>query len=211
MGGSGLLGGGFLGRPWRRLARGQAQDRTLRLFPAGGPQTRRHGGGQEGRHHAFRRRRTVSPLRQRPARFPRRWLHGSPALPVRVNRGRDLLPRPARSRSPLPPGVFVSSSRNPRGLGGRAQHPARPAEGHARRAPACHQRHAPVPDRGHHRPGDLIRRKPPPCPHPHGHRRGQDLHRLRVHLSADQVRGRAPHPVSGRPLEPRQTGPRRVP
>jgi type I restriction enzyme R subunit len=58
------------------------------------------------------------------------------------------------------------------------------------------------------RPGKLFRRKPPACPHPHGHRRGQDLHRLRVHLSADQVRGRATHPVSRRPLQPRQTSPR---
>ena len=91
------------------------------------------------------------------------------------------------ARAPAASSPFIAPRRSPSGPPSRT----RSAPGSQRcpsRTRSPTQRHARLPDRSHHRPRKILRRRPSARPHPDGHRRGQDLHRLRLHLSPHQIR-----------------------
>ncbi len=197
----------FLRRPRHRAARSAAQVRPLRLPAARRSQGGRRHRGQEGRHHAVRRRRAIGALRREPARLPRRRLSRRAAVPLRIHRRRNLLPRRARSRlrARAASSRSIAPKRSPTGSPSRDTLRAR-LQAMPSAHPLATHRHARLPDRSHHRPRKILRRRPSARADPHGHRRGQDLHRLRLHLPPDQIRQGAPRPVPRRPRQSRRAG-----
>ena len=146
-------------------------------------------------------------LRRKPSGFPRRRTHRHAAVPLRIHRRRDLLPRRARSAPALPPRVRVPSPGNARRVARRTRHAAPPPGADALR-PSARRRNG-MRDCQVEAITDLeqsFAEDRPARAHPDGHRRGQDLHRLRLHLPAHQARRGAARPV---PRGPRQSRPSR--
>jgi len=143
------------------------------------------------------------PLRQKSSRFPRRTAsekHRGPPFRLRIHRRRNPFPRPARSRHPLAPRLCLSPATNFRLLAYEARQAPRAPSSTRLRTSAYglrqrprkewhrrHAGHARLPDRGHHQPRKILRRRSSPRSYPDGDRFGylypRGLEQLPVHSS----------------------------
>ncbi len=185
-----------------------ARFRPVRLPPARRRQSLRRDRGQGGRQHAVGRRRAGErlPRRDRPRRLP----PGESRCASTTRR-----PRP-RSSSRTAPTRSERSRRvfgfhRPETLLGWLEAELVSAGAAGRLAAARHGGPAGLPGRGHRRHRGLAEAGRPARLRADGDRRRQDLHGRDAQLPPAGPRRRAPHPVPGRPQQPRAPDAQGVP